>query len=426
MPLTDLLPELQWRGMVQIVSDGLEARLARGPIRAYVGIDPTGPSLHVGHLVQVFLMTHLQRAGGVPVPLIGGGTGMIGDPSGTSAERNLLTDEVLDRNRAAVREQLGRFLDFTPGPHAAVMLDNRAWLGEYRLLDFLREIGKHFTVAAMLDKESVQQRLGGGLSFAEFAYQTLQAADYLVLHRDHGVDLQMGGSDQWGNISAGMDLIRRVEGREEGDEPTVFGLCSPLLLNVQGQKMGKTAKGAVFLDAALTSVYDFYQYAVGQPDELIGRLLRWLTLLPRERIEALEAEQAAHPEARGAQRAFAFDLTERIHGRAAAERQVRVAEAAFGDALLDDPEVLAELHAHADGFTFTAGQLRDGLVPLLVGAGLYRSNGEARRAIAQGGLRLNDVRVASADEVLPPLLHGRWLVARQGKRTVRVGRLAEG
>jgi len=425
MPIADLLPELRWRGMVQIVSEGLEGRLARQPIRAYVGIDPTGPSLHVGHLVQVFLMTHLQRAGGVPVALVGGGTGMIGDPSGTSAERNLLDDEVLDRNRAAVQEQLGRFLDFRPGPHAAVLLDNRAWLGEYRLLDYLRQIGKHFTVAAMLEKESVQQRLAGGLSFAEFAYQTLQATDYLVLHRDHGVDLQMGGSDQWGNISAGMDLIRRVEGRGEGEAPTVFGLCSPLLLNVQGQKMGKTAKGAVFLDAGLTSVYDFYQYAVGQPDELIGRLLRWLTLLPRERIEALEAEQAAHPEVRPAQRAFAFDLTERVHGRAAAERQVRVAAAAFGEAPLDDPEVLGELHAHADGLDFTAGQLRGGLVPFLVGSGLYRSNGEARRAIAQGGLRLNEQRIASPDEALPPLLHGRWLVIRQGKRTVRVGRLRE-
>jgi tyrosyl-tRNA synthetase len=426
MPVADLLPELRWRGMAQIVSDGLEARLARGPIRAYVGIDPTGPSLHVGHLVQVFLLTHLQRSGGVPVALVGGGTGMIGDPSGMSAERNLLEDEVLDRNRAAVRDQLGRFLDFKPGPHAAVLLDNRTWLGEYRLLDFLRQVGKHFTVAAMLEKESVQQRLGGGLSFAEFAYQTLQATDYLVLHRDHGVDLQMGGSDQWGNIAAGMDLIRRVEGRAEGEEPTVFGLCSPLLLNVQGQKMGKTAKGAVFLDAELTSVYDFYQYAVGQPDELIGRLLRWLTLLPRDRIEALEAEQAAHPEARPAQRAFAFDLTERIHGRAATERQVRVAAAAFGDAPLDDPEVLEELHAHADGFDFTAGQLGSGLVPFLVASGLYRSNGEARRAIEQGGLRLNDVRIGGSDAALPPLLHDRWLVVRQGKRTVRVGRLTEG
>jgi len=426
MPVADLLPELRWRGMAQLVSDGLEARLARGPIRAYVGIDPTGPSLHVGHLVQVFLLTHLQRAGSVPVALVGGGTGMIGDPSGTSAERNLLDDEVLDRNRAALREQLGRFLDFKPGPRAAILLDNRAWLGEYRLLDFLRQIGKHFTVAAMLEKESVQQRLGGGLSFAEFAYQTLQATDYLVLHRDHGVDLQMGGSDQWGNIAAGMDLIRRVEGRAEGDAATVFGLCSPLLLNLQGQKMGKTAKGSVFLDVSLTSVYDFYQYAVGQPDELIGRLLRWLTLMPREEVEALEAEQAAHPEARAAQRAFAFDLTERVHGRAAAERQVRVAAAAFGDAPLEDPEVLAELHTHADGFEFTAAQLRSGLLPFLVATGLYRSNGEARRAIEQGGLRLDDRRITTSDQALPPLLHDRWLVVRQGKRTVRVGRLTGG
>ncbi|MFI5262331.1 MAG: tyrosine--tRNA ligase [Candidatus Limnocylindrales bacterium] len=426
MTAPDLLAELRWRGMVQIVSDGLAERLARGPIRGYVGIDPTGPSLHVGHLVQVFLMTHLQRSGGVPVALIGGGTGMIGDPSGTSAERNLLPEATLDRNRAAVRAQLERFLDFEQGPNPALLLDNRAWLGEYRLLPFLRDIGKHFTVAAMLEKESVQTRLGAGLSFAEFAYQTLQATDYLVLHRDHEVELQMGGSDQWGNISAGLDLIRRVEGRAEGEAPAAFGLCSPLLLNQQGQKMGKTAKGAVFLDASLTSVYDFYQYAVGQPDELVGRLLRWLTLLPREGIEALEAEQAAHPEARPAQRAFAVDLTARIHGADAAARQVRVAAAAFGDAPLVDPEVLEELHAHADGFDFTTGQLGGGLVPFLVASGLYRSNGEARRAIAQGSLRLNDRRIAAADVALPRLLHDRWLVVRQGKRTVRVGCLTGG
>ncbi|MGZ6293499.1 MAG: tyrosine--tRNA ligase [Candidatus Limnocylindrales bacterium] len=418
-----LLTELRWRGMIAESSDGLEARLERGPVSGYVGIDPSGPSLHVGHLVQTFLLTHLQRAGGRPVVVVGGGTGMIGDPSGTSNERNLLDKATLARNVANFRRQLGRFLDFEPGATGALMVDNAEWLERYSVLDFLREIGKHFPLSYMLAKESVQGRLAAGVSFTEFSYMTLQATDFLVLHRDRGVDLQMGGADQWGNITAGLELIRRAEGREERAEPTAFGLVSPLLLTADGQKMGKTARGAIFLDPDLTSPFDFYQYWLTQPDSQVGRPLRWLTLMARGEIEALEAEQAAHPEGRIGQRAFAHDLTARVHGAAEADRQVRVAEAAFGGGPIEDPEILAELHAHAGGFDFTPAQMRDGLLSLLVAAGLYASNGEARRAISQGGLRLNERRIAAPDEPVPALVAGHWLVARQGKRSVRVGRL---
>jgi tyrosyl-tRNA synthetase len=416
----DLLAELRWRGMFYSASDGLEARLARGPISGYVGFDPSGPSLHVGHLLQVFLLIHLQRAGGRPVAVLGGGTGMIGDPSGTSAERNLLDPETLAANKSAIREQLARFLDFERG---ARVIDNLDWLEGYGLLQFLRDVGKHFTMGTMLGKESVQQRLASGMSYTEFSYMTLQATDFLVLHREHGVDLQMGGSDQWGNITAGLDLIRRVEGRPEGAEPSAFALCSPLLLNASGEKMGKTARGAIFLDPALTSPFEFYQYCFNQEDTVVGRLLRTLTLMSQEEVEALEAEQAAHSERRPAQRAFARDLTRRVHGSAEADLQARVAEAAFSGQPIEDPEVLAQLHAHADGFVFGRQEWEAGPVALAARSGVSDSLGDARRLIRQGGLVLNGRRVTSTDEPAPELIAGRWLVVRRGKRQVRVGRL---
>ena len=313
-----LLDELRWRGLVHLASEGLAERLARGPISAYIGFDASATSLHVGHLLQVFLLTHLQRAGGRPVIVIGGGTGMIGDPSGKSSERKLLDEAAIEANSAALRRQLERFLDFSPGPAQPRMVDNRDWLARMSVIDFLRDIGKHFTVPYMLAKDSVQARLAAGMSFTEFSYQTLQATDFLHLHRHEGVDLQMGGADQWGNITAGLELIRRVEGRAEtaaessdGDavEPTAFGLCSPLLLTRSGQKMGKSEKGAVFLDASLTSPFDFYQYWINDDDTLVIDHLRWLTTLDQASIAAIAAEHAARPEARQAQQALAFDLT---------------------------------------------------------------------------------------------------------------------
>ena len=417
-----LLKELGWRGLLQASTEGLEARLESGPISAYVGFDPTGPSLHVGHLVQVFMLTHLQRAGGRPVALIGGGTGMIGDPSGKSAERNLIDDATLDANKARFRDQLGHFIDFSAGSAGTVMLDNREWLGRYRLLDFLRDVGKHFTIPYMLAKESVQLRLASGLSFTEFSYMTLQAADFLHLYREHGVEMQMGGADQWGNITAGLELIRRVEEAEQGDDAHAFALCSPLLTTSDGQKMGKTQSGAVFLDPTLTRPFDFYQYLVNQPDDLVGRLLRWLTLLDATAIEALEAEQAAHPDRRPGQRAFAHDLTARVHGREMADRQARVAEATFGAIAIEDPALLEELYRELDGFTATHDALRAGAAGLALASGLFASNGEVRRSISQGGLTINGQRVGAPDTAVTPIAE-RWFVVRSGKRRLAVGRL---
>ena len=424
-----LLEELRWRGLIHLASEGLEERLARGPISGYIGFDASATSLHVGHLLQVFLLTHLQRAGGRPVIVIGGGTGMIGDPSGKSSERNLLDEATIEANSAALRRQLERFLDFTPGPTQPRMVDNRDWLASMSVIDFLRDIGKHFTVPYMLAKDSVQARLAAGMSFTEFSYQTLQATDFLHLHRHEGVDLQLGGADQWGNITAGLELIRRVEGRGEiaadssdagAAEPTAFGLCSPLLLTRSGQKMGKSEKGAVFLDAALTSHFDFYQYWINDDDALVLDHLRWLTTLEASTIESIAAEQAARPEGRHAQQALAFDLTARIHGAEEAQRQVALAEAAFA-AVVDDPEVLASLHQALGGFEFGPEAEVWTVLDLAVAAG-GASRAEARRLITQGGLSVNGERLADPTAAPPALIAGRyWWVALGKKRRV-VGR----
>jgi tyrosyl-tRNA synthetase len=416
------LAELEWRGLIQEESDGVRARLARGPIAAYIGFDASARSLHVGSLLQVFLLAHLQRSGGQPYIVVGGATGMIGDPSGKSGERQMLDDETIQANAAAIRGQLERFLDFSPGPGQAQMVDNRDWLADYRLIDFLRDVGKHFPIPYMLAKESVRGRLEAGMSFTEFSYMTLQAADFLHLLRERGVEMQMGGADQWGNITAGLELIRRVLGRQEGEEPPAFGLCSPLLLTRSGQKMGKSERGAVFLDPRLTSPYEFYQYWLNDDDALASQHLRWLTLLAADDIYALEERQQAAPHERPAQRALAFDLTARIHGRAEAERQVRVAEAAFSGEPLRDPEVLGVLFDELEHFEFGDEELRLGALGLAVASALYPSRGEARRQIAQGGFSINDERVSAPDAPVPPPIAGRFLVLRAGRKRLVIGR----
>jgi tyrosyl-tRNA synthetase len=290
-----LLAELEWRGLLQDRTPGLEARLAGGrPIRAYNGFDPSGPSLHAGHLVPVFGLMHIQRHGGGPVVVVGGGTGMIGDPSGKSAERNLLDRAQVVVNTASIQAQLEHFLDFSPGPTQARVVDNFEWLGKLGMLEFLRDVGKHFTIPYMLAKDSVQTRLDAGLSFTEFSYMLLQAADFLHLYRTLDVEIQTGGADQWGNITAGLELIRRVEGardggRHEGGDPA-HALSYPLLLGSNGEKFGKTAEGtSVWLDPERTSPYAFYQFWLDADDERAGRLIRLFTLLDRPTIEALEA-----------------------------------------------------------------------------------------------------------------------------------------
>ncbi len=419
-----LLGELDWRGMLHATTPGLPARLAGGrPIAGYNGFDPTGPSLHVGHLVPIFGLLQFQRHGGTPVALLGGGTGMIGDPSGTSTERNLLDRDTLEANVAGIRAQLGRFLDFTPGAGGALLVNNLDWLGETGLIEFLRDIGKHFTVPYMLAKDSVQIRLDRGLSFTEFSYMLLQAADYEHLYRTMGVELQMGGADQWGNITAGLELIRRRSGGGEGEE-LAHGLAYPLLLSPSGTKFGKSEEGeSVWLDHERTSPYAFYQYWLNTDDRDVGTYLRWFTLHDRDDVAEFDRLLADAPERRGAQRALAFDVTSRVHGEAEARRVVAASDAAFAPGPLDDPDVLRTLHSDADGFDFSDEQRRDGIARFLVAAGLFGSLGEVRRLIAGGGLTVADVRVSSPDDAVPEPLGGEWLPVRIGKRKLRVGRL---
>ena len=435
-----LLAELRWRGLLQDHTPGLDARLAGGrPIAAYNGFDPSGPSLHVGHLVPVFGLLHIQRHGGRPVVVVGGGTGMIGDPSGRSAERNLLDREQIVANTAGLAAQLSRFLDFTPGPGAAEIVDNHDWLGEIRLLDFLRDVGKHFTIPYMLAKDSVRNRMDGGLTFTEFSYMLLQAADFLHLYRTRGVELQTGGADQWGNITAGLELIRRVEGAGEGegaegvvtDVPgaesgaPAHALSYPLLLGSNGQKFGKTAEGtAVWLDPGRTSPYAFYQYWLDTDDAEAARLLRLFTLYDRAAIDVLEAEAARAPERRLVQRALATDLTARVHGADVAAQVEEVSLAVFSRQLPTlGPAALAFAFEQLPHAVVRASDLTGGPIGLTVAAGLFASNGEARRALSQGGVSINEERLSGPDAPLPAPIAGVYLVLRSGKRTYRIIRV---
>ena len=426
--LDTLLDELAWRGLLQDRTPGLEARLATGrPLAAYNGMDPSGPSLHLGHLVPIFGLLHLQRHGGRPVALVGGATGMIGDPSGTSAERNLLDRDTLAANVAGIRAQLGRFLDFDPGSGAATLVNNLDWLGGISMLDFLRDVGKHFTVPYMLAKDAVAARLDAGLSYTEFSYMLLQAADFRHLYRALGVEAQVGGADQWGNITAGLELIRRTLTGPGGEPAEAHALSYPLLLDQSGAKFGKTSVGtSVWLDPARTSPYAFYQFLVDRPDSDVGKLLRLFTIMDRPEIEGLEADQAAHPERRPAQRALAVDLTTRVHGPSETERAIAVSHAVFGEEPIRDPAVLAAMYEVLDHTDLSPADLAAGALGLAIASGLFSSNGEARRAIAQGGFSINDVRVAAPDAAVPDPIGGRWLLLRAGRKRLRIGRVGGG
>ncbi len=421
--LDGLIPELRWRGMFHAASEGLEARFASNrPITAYNGFDPSGPWLHIGHLVPIFGLIHLQRHGGRPIALVGGGTGMIGDPSGRSSERNLLSRERLAENVASMRPQLERFLDFE-GPFGASMANNLDWLEPIRLLDFLRDVGKHFTIPYMLAKDSVQVRLEAGLSFTEFSYMLIQATDYQHLHRELACELQMGGADQWGNITAGLELIRRTSEPRPDGAPHAYAMAYPLLLNQSGAKFGKSETGdSVWLHPDGTSPYAFYQHWLKTDDRDVSTYLRWFTLFEPEEILSLERSVAEQPELRGAQRALALDLTSRVHGADEAARALAASGAAFSGSPILDPAVLATLHRTADGFTYSAADVADGPVGFLVASGTSSSRSDARRSIAGGAITINDRRMTEGDATLPEPIAGEWYVVRIGKRRVRVGR----
>ncbi len=423
--LAGFLAELEWRGILHATTPGLPERLASGRrISAYIGFDPSADSLHVGHLVPIFGLIRLQQHGGRPVALVGGGTGMIGDPSGRSAERNLLDAATIEHNVAAIGGQLERFLDFSPGPAQALMANNLDWLGKLSLIDYLRDVGKHFTIPYMLAKDSVQQRLERGLSFTEFSYMTLQAFDFATLYREHGVEMQMGGADQWGNITAGLELIRRTSG--EGIEASpAHGIAYRLLLSPSGAKFGKSEGGdAVWLDPARTTPYAFYQYWVQIDDRDVPTYLRWFTLWGRDEIEALEAETAAHPEVREAQRRLAYDITARVHGEASAAEAIRVSEALFQREPIVDPVLLASVFAATGGPSVTAGVLAGGVAVVLAETGLAPSRGEARRLIQGGAITINGERVGDPAAPMPEPIAGDWFEVRVGKRNRAVIRVA--
>jgi tyrosyl-tRNA synthetase len=421
--LATLLDDLEWRGILHATTPGLAERLVSGrPIKAYIGFDPTADSLHIGHLIPIFGLLRLQRHGGTPVALVGGGTGMIGDPSGRSTERNLLDHETLARNVARIGEQLARFLDFAPGPAQAVMANNLDWLGPISLIDYLRDVGKHFTVPYMLAKDSVQTRLERGLSFTEFSYMTLQAFDFATLYREHGVEMQMGGADQWGNITAGLELIRRTA--SGSDERSAHGIAYKLLLSPSGAKFGKSEAGeAVWLAAERTTPYAFYQYWVNVDDRDAGTYMRWFTLWSREEIEALDAAVVAQPEAREAQRRLALDVTTRCHGEQAAREAVAVSAALFQREPVTDPALLAAVHRATRGATVAPDLASAGAAVLLAETGLAPSRGEARRLVQGGAITVNGERITDAAAALPDPVAGEWLEVRVGKRNRAVVRV---
>ena len=425
--LAGLLDELQWRGILHAATPGLAERLATGrPIAGYNGFDPSAESLHVGHLIPIMGLIRLQRRGGKPIALVGGGTGMIGDPSGRSSERNLLDEATLERNVAGIHAQLERFLDFSPGPSQAVVANNIEWLRGLSLIEYLRDVGKHFTVPYMLAKDSVQQRLERGLSFTEFSYMTIQAFDFATLYREQGVELQMGGADQWGNITAGLELIRRTHAPEH-DESPAHGIAYRLLLTPSGAKFGKSeGDESVWLDASRTTPYAFYQYWIRLDDRDVAVYMRWFTLWSRDEIEALETEIASHPERREAQRRLAFDVTCRVHGEQAALEAVRVSEALFQREPITEPALLASIHVATRGPSIDSGEAIDTVVGLLASSGLASSRGDARRLIQNGAISVNGNRVSDVDAPVPAAIGDEWLEVRVGKRQRSVVRLDRG
>ncbi len=409
--------EMTWRGFINAVThEELADELEKGPMTLYCGFDPTADSLHIGSLLPIMGLAHFQRAGHKPVALVGGATGLIGDPSGKSDERTLLTRERVGQNAAGIRMQLERFLDFE-SRNGAEMVNNADWLCGISLIDFLRDVGKHFSVNAMLSRDSVKQRLENrehGISYTEFSYALLQAFDFLYLCEQHGCRLQVGGSDQWGNIVAGMDLTRRLLGT-----PT-FGLTFPLVTKADGAKFGKTEAGNIWLDPNRTSPYRFYQFWLNQADADAPRFLRFFTFLTRAEIAELEEAVATEPQKRAAQRRLAEEVTRLVHGDEALANAVKASQAMFGGDLhgLDETtlnDIFSEVPASDAPRDVLGSQT---LVDVLVTAGVFASRGEARRMIKNGGLYLNNERVEDPAAMLTEnaLLAGGTAVVRKGKK----------
>jgi tyrosyl-tRNA synthetase len=416
-----IIEDLKWRGLYADCTDeeALGRRLASGPTTLYCGFDPTGDSLHVGHLVGQLTLRRFQLQGHHPIALAGGATGMIGDPSGKSAERNLLSREQLDHNLSRIKDQLSRLLDFDSKANPAQMVDNASWTQGVGYLDFLRDVGKHFSINVMVAKDSVRSRMEGegGISYTEFSYMLLQAHDFYHLRKASNCELQIGGSDQWGNITAGTDLIRKKLAAAS------WGLTFPLITKSDGTKFGKTEEGAVWLDPKKTSPYKFYQFFINTEDSMVPAYLRKFTLLSKTDIEELEAKHAANPAAREAHRALAREVTTIVHGAAARDDAVKASEIMFGGTLDGITEALfRDVAGEIPTKTFEKARLEGAgtpLVEILVHCGLSPSKGQARKDIEGGGIYLNNVRAAEAARAvsLGDLNFGRYVLLRKGKRS---------
>lgn len=423
--MLNFVEELRWRGMIHEIMPGTEEQLQKERTSGYLGIDPTADSLHIGHLVGVMMLKHFQRAGHTPIALVGGATGMIGDPSMKSAERKLLDEDTLRHNQEAIKKQLAKFLDFESDiPNRAVLVNNYDWMKDYSFLNFIRDIGKHITVNYMMAKDSVKKRLSGesseGMSFTEFSYQLLQGYDFLHLYREKGCRIQLGGSDQWGNITTGTELIRRVEGGE------AFALVCPLITKADGGKFGKTESGNVWLDRRYTSPYKFYQFWLNISDEDADKYIKIFTSLPKEEIDALTAEQAAAPHLRPLQRKLAEELTVMVHSREDYNMAVDASQILFGrstsQALRNiDEETFMQVFEGVPQFTISKDKLSNGIkaVDLLTDdAAVFPSKGEMRKTQQAGGVMINKEKLANFDENidLSYLIGGKFLVAQRGKK----------
>jgi len=413
--VSEILSELGWRNLIAQHTPELPDELAKGPLTLYCGFDPTAPSLHMGNLAQIITMARFQRLGHTPIALVGGATGLIGDPSGKNAERTLNTSDVVANWVEKIRGQLEPFFDFS-GSNACIMANNYDWTHNMDMLTFLREIGKHFSVNRMLDKESVSARLNGaGISYTEFSYQILQSLDYLELYRKHGCTLQIGGSDQWGNITAGTDLVRRVE------SASVNGLTTPLVTKADGTKFGKTESGTVWLDPELTSPYAFHQFWVNADDRDVDTLLRTFTFRSESEIAELAEATQERPHAREAQRTLANDVTTLVHGEHQTAQAKAAASALFGQGEIRDldPATLDAAMREAPNASVAPSGQYPTVAELLVACELVASNSAGRRAINEGGVSINNVKVTDENYEVTEVdfLHGKWLVLRRGKRT---------
>ena len=414
--MEDFVRELKWRGVLYDYTEGLEE--LKGRIVGYIGFDPTAKSLHVGSLLPLITLSRFQRFGNIPIAVIGGGTGLIGDPSGKTKERPLLSKAEIDENAESIRLQIERFLDFKAKENPAKIVNNYDWLWEIRLVDFLRDIGKHITVNYMLQKESVRNRIQReeGISFTEFSYMLLQAFDFLVLYERERCVLQMGGSDQWGNITAGIDLIRKVKGGK------AYGLVFPLITTSSGVKFGKTEEGTVWLDPNLTSPFKFYQFWINTEDADVIRYLKYFTFLGRKEIEELEESLKKEPEKREPHRVLAREVTRMVHGEDALRRTERATRVLFGEEIGDlNLKEILEIFSDVPSKEISKEKIGgDGypLVDLLVEVGLFPSKGEARRAISGGGVYINNVRVTDmhAKVSVSHAVEGKVIIFRKGKK----------